>query len=239
MSDRWKDMHSGALPKHDVMGPVTRALEAGSLAAAGGLVLANLARLAGEPRALAWWLPLALAAGAVAADFVSGLVHWTADTWGRESLPFFGARFLRPFRIHHVNPDDILERDFIDCNGDVALLACPVLLGAVLTPLSEELGCAASVFFAAFGAVSLPTNQVHQWAHQVEPPRPIAWLQRCGLILSRAVHAGHHEAPHTTRYCIATGWCNPLLEAIGFFPTLERAISALTGLRPRSDERLA
>ena len=138
-------MHTGALPKHDVMGPVTRALEAGAIAAAVALVLANLARFAGAPVLLAWWLPLALAAGALAADFVSGLVHWAADTWGRESLPFFGPRFLRPFRIHHVNPDDILERDFIDCNGDVALLACPVLVGAALTSLSEEIGCAASV----------------------------------------------------------------------------------------------
>jgi hypothetical protein len=239
MSDRWKDMHTGAPPKHDVMGPVTRALEAGSIAAAVALVLLNLIRFAGEPRLLAWWLPLALAAGAVAADFVSGLVHWAADTWGRESLPFLGPRFLRPFRIHHLNPEDILERDFIDCNGDVALLACPVLLGAALAPLSEELCCAASVFLAAFGTVSLPTNLVHQWAHRVEPPRVVAWLQRRGLILSGAVHAGHHTAPHTTRYCIATGWCNGALEAIGFFPALERAISALTGLRPRSDETYA
>jgi ubiquitin-conjugating enzyme E2 variant len=239
MTDRWKDMETEELPKHDVMGPVTRALELGSIAAAVALVLLNALRLAGEPRLLAWWLPFALAAGAIAADFVSGLVHWAADTWGRDSLPFIGPRFLRPFRIHHVNPEDILERDFIDCNGDVALLACPVLLGAALTSLSEELGCALSVFLAAFGTVSLPTNLVHQWAHRPDRPRVVAWLQRRGLILSRAVHAGHHTAPHTTRYCIATGWCNSTLEAIGFFPALERVISALTGLRPRSDETYA
>jgi len=232
-------MHTGALPKHDVMGPVTRALEGASLAVAAALVLANLARLAGEPRVLAWWLPLAVAAGALAADFVSGLVHWTADTWGRESLPFFGARFLKPFRIHHVNPEDILERDFIDCNGDVALLTAPVLLGAALTPLAHDLGCAASVFLAAFGTISLPTNQVHQWAHDPQPPRFVAWLQSRGLVLSRLVHAGHHVGPYTSRYCIATGWCNSALEVLGVFPALERVITALTGLRPRADERRA
>jgi ubiquitin-conjugating enzyme E2 variant len=134
-----------------------------------------------------------------------------------------------------VNPEDILERDFIDCNGDVAMLACPVLVTAAVTPLSEELACAASVFLAAFGAISLPTNLVHRWAHMRRPPRAVAWLQRRGWILSREVHAGHHAAPHTTRYCIATGWCNSALEAIGFFPALERAISAVTGLRPRGD----
>ncbi len=229
-------MHTEALPKHDVMGPATRAVEAAALAAAGALVLVNLARLGAEPALLAWWLPLALLAGAVAADFASGIVHWTADTWGHESLAFFGPRFLRPFRIHHVNPDDILERDFLDLNGDVALLACPVLLGAALTPLSDEVGQVTSVFLAAFGGFSLPTNQVHQWAHRVTPPHFVGWLQRRGLILSRAVHQGHHTAPFTSRYCIATGWCNPALEALGFFPALERAITKVTGLRPRSDE---
>jgi plasmanylethanolamine desaturase len=228
--------HAEALPKHDVMGPVTRALEAGSLLLAGALVAWNAARFAAEPRVFAWWLPLALLAGALAADLVSGLVHWAADTWGHESLVFFGPRFLRPFRVHHVNPDDILERDFVDLNGDVALLACPVLLGAALTSLSDELSSAASVFLAAFATFSLPTNLVHRWAHQAQPPRLAAWLQRHGLILSRAVHLGHHTAPHTSHYCIATGWCNAALESLGFFPALERAIESLTGARPRSDE---
>jgi TMEM189-like protein len=225
-----------ALPKHDVMGPVTRALEAASLAAAGLLVLWNAARLLREPNVWDWWLPLALLAGALAADLMSGLVHWAADTWGRESFPVLGPRFLKPFRVHHVNPDDILERDFVDLNGDVALLACPVLLGAALTPLAEDLWGTLGVFLAAFGSFSLPTNLVHRWAHQAEPPRIAAWLQRRGLILTRAVHQGHHTAPHTSHYCIATGWCNGTLERIGFFPALERAIEAVTGARPRSDE---
>lgn len=227
-----------ALPKHDVMGPVTRALEAASLAAAGLLVLWNAARLLYEPNVWSWWLPLALLAGALAADLVSGLVHWAADTWGRESFPVLGPRFLKPFRVHHVNPDDILERDFVDLNGDVALLACPVLLGAALTPLAEDLWSAVGVFLAAFGGFSLPTNLVHRWAHQADPPRIAAWLQRRGLILRRAVHQGHHTAPHTSHYCIATGWCNGTLERIGFFPALERAIEAITGARPRGDEAI-
>src|SRR5262249_13362066 len=127
------------LPKHDVMGPLTRGLEAASIAAALALLLLNAARFLGEPRLAAWWLPLALAARVLAADFASGIVHWTADTWGREPLPLLGVRFLRPFRIHHVNPDDLCERGFVDCNGDVALLVCPVLLGSWLLPLESDL----------------------------------------------------------------------------------------------------
>ena len=225
------------LPKHDVMGAWTRSLEALSIAAALALVLLNAARFAGEPRLVAWWLPLVFVAGVVAADFASGLVHWTADTWGRESLPVVGVRFLRPFRIHHVNPDDLCERDFVDCNGDVALLVCPLLLGSWLVPLESELLGATSIFAAVFGAASLPTNQVHQWAHLREPPRVVAWLQRRGWILSREAHARHHTAPFAVGYCITTGWCNRALDRLGFFRAAERIISRLTGLVPRDDER--
>lgn len=215
----------------------TRALEAGSIAAALALVALNAVRFAAEPRLFAWWLPLVLPAGVLAADFASGIVHWTADTWGRESLPVLGIRFLRPFRIHHVNPDDLCERDFVDCNGDVALLVCPLLLGSWLVPLESELLGATSVFAAVFGAATLPTNQVHQWAHLPQPPRFVAWLQRRGWILSRAAHQRHHAPPYTSSYCITTGWCNRALDRLGFFRAAERVVGRVTGLVPRDDER--
>jgi plasmanylethanolamine desaturase len=228
-------MHTGSLPEHDAMGPTTRAIEAASIAASAALVAASFVRLARAEEVTGWWLPLAAFAGAIAADLSSGAVHWVADTWGSESMPFLGRRLLRPFRVHHVNPDDFLRRDFVDCNGDVALLTCPILLASWLVPLSGEWGAAAAVFLLAFASVSLPTNQVHQWAHMPRPPRAVVWLQRRGLILSRAEHSLHHSGDHTARYCIATGWCNSALDAIGFFSALERAISAVTGLQPRGD----
>ena len=61
-----------------------------------------------------WWLPIALVAGVATADFLSGLIHWGADTWGRDDLPIVGQRLLVPFRVHHVNPNDFLRRSFID-----------------------------------------------------------------------------------------------------------------------------
>src|SRR5262245_16303950 len=121
-----------SLPRHDDLGALSRAVEVASLAAAGALVLAHVVRLAAEP--LSWWTPPLVLAGMVAADFVSGLIHWAADTWGKETLPVLGPRFLRPFRVHHVNPDDILRRDFIDANGDVAMIALPFLAAAFLLP---------------------------------------------------------------------------------------------------------
>ena len=120
---------------------------------------------------------MVLAAGVVA-DLMSGVVHWVADTWGHESWPVIGPRLLRPFRVHHVNPDDMLGRGFLDLNGDVALLTLPLLATAWLLPTESRAGLVAATFFTAWAAWALPTNQVHQWAHMVRPPRAVRWLQR-------------------------------------------------------------
>ena len=201
------------------------------------LLACNIVRLFNASALTVWWTPLVIVTAALGADLVSGVVHWTADTWGSETCPLFGRRFLRPFRVHHVNPDDFLRRDLIDCNGDVAMLNLPMLAGALLIPLDTWGGQMAAVALVAFCTASLPTNQVHQWAHMTAPPGLVGRLQRAGFILSHEDHARHHRKPHVANYCIATGWCNRGLTAIGFFVVLERAVTALTGLQPRHDEQ--
>ena len=223
------------LPAHDDVGGVTRALEGLSLVAAGALLVANIAQVFTGGLALYWWSPLVIICAALLADLVSGLVHWTADTWFSETMPVLGRRFLRPFRVHHVNPADFLKRDAIDCNGDVAMLNIPFLVIALALP-KTAIGGTVSLALLVFAAVSLPTNQVHQWAHMPSPPRVVHWLQRRGLILSSEAHAQHHEEPYVANYCIATGWCNRWLATIGFFPACERLVTRITGLEPRVDE---
>jgi ubiquitin-conjugating enzyme E2 variant len=228
---------SARLPGHDAISRTTRALEIGSLGVAFALLLANIAHVFATGLLVHWWAPIIVLVSAVAADFVSGLVHWTADTWFSETMPVLGRRFLRPFRVHHVNPDDFLRRDVIDCNADVAMLNIPILAAALMVPVGTDVGAAASLAFATFAAVSLPTNQVHQWAHMPVPPAPIRWLQRHRLILSIEDHARHHHEPFVTNYCIATGWCNRWLSATRFFPSCERLITQLSGVEPRADEK--
>jgi hypothetical protein len=225
------------VPGHDAVSRLTRAVEISFIGTAAVLVAANVVRLAAGGVLPHWWTPLVVVSAAYAADFVSGLVHWTADTWFSETMPVLGRRFLRPFRVHHVNPDDFLRRGFVDCNGDVAMLNTPVLAGALLVPLTTDAGAALSLALLAFAATSLPTNQVHQWAHMPAPPGAIQWLQRRRIILSRDDHARHHRQPYVANYCIATGWCNRWLSAMGFFPAFERAITRCFGVEARADER--
>jgi ubiquitin-conjugating enzyme E2 variant len=225
------------VPGHDAIGRLTRTVEIFFIVLAAVLLVANVVRSLSAGVFLHWWTLPVLVLSACTADLASGLVHWTADTWFSESMPVLGRRFLRPFRVHHVNPDDFLRRNFVDCNGDVAMLNAPLLIAALAVPSSSDGGAAVALALTAFAATSLPTNQVHQWAHMPTPPAAIRWLQHWRILLCADDHARHHQEPYVANYCIATGWCNRWLTAIGFFPACERLITRCFGIEPRADER--
>jgi ubiquitin-conjugating enzyme E2 variant len=210
--------------------------EAISVAAAVVLLMIHASRFATTRQTWVWWMPLVALAAWPAADLVSGVVHWLADTWGNEQFPFFGSRFIRPFRVHHVNPRGMLESGWFDTNGDTALVTIPILLAVFAIPLDPAWGRAAAVFLVAFCFWGAPTNQIHYWAHSPRPPTWVAWLQRRRLILGPDHHDIHHASPYATHYCITTGWCNPLLSRLGFWRGLERIVTAITGIKPRADD---
>ena len=222
--------------RHYEMTRAQRLFSIASIAAAISLLAMLAVRIALAVSG-SWWTLPAIVAGIALADLLSGVVHWCADTWGDDDLPVIGRRLLKPFRLHHVDPDDFLRRSFIDANGDVAFAAMVPLLALLTMPLD---GAVADLFVTigfALCAVGMWTNQIHQWAHMRVPPRPIAWLQDAGLLLGRDDHAEHHGGAFDRHYCITTGWWNRPLEMVGFFRRLESAITALTGARPREDDR--
>ncbi len=199
------------------------------------LLVMALCRIANQTSLLfAEYLGIALA-GWLLADFLSGLLHWAADTWGRIDTPVIGRRLLHPFRVHHVNPRDILARGFLDLNGDVAAVCLPFLALALWLPLDGPIARSLVVLLTATVGFALPTNQVHQWAHMSQPPRVVTALQRLRLVLTRRGHARHHANPAGGHYCITTGWCNALLTRSGFYTSLEHGIATITGWQPRSD----
>lgn len=207
-----------------------------AIVAAVGMVAACVLRIVAELDLWQWWVPLAFVAGVAAADLGSGLVHWAADTWGRDDIPVIGPRLLVPFRVHHINPDDFLSRHFVDTNGDVAAVVLPILAGLLHVPLVSAWGGALTIFGTALCGVGMFTNQIHQWAHMPSPPRAVIFLQNRRLLLGRAAHREHHSRPYDAHYCITTGWCNRPLEAVGFFRGLEAVITRITGARPRQDD---
>ncbi len=204
------------------------------LALEAGIVYRVIPHVAESP----WLVLSAVLLGFLGADFVSGFVHWMADTWGSVDMPLIGKALIRPFREHHVDPKAITRHDFIETNGNNCLISLWVAVIALLLPLGPE------HLFALFmttwmGALILWvmfTNQFHKYAHMDRPPRIATWLQKLHLILPPSHHDIHHTAPFNKYYCITVGWVNWPLTFFRFFPMLERIVTALTGILPRKDD---
>lgn len=209
----------------------------------------GLAILAAPPLAafhLASWLGVAseplpllgVALGVLAADLVTGTVHWACDTWGDERTPWLGPGLIRGFREHHRDPEAMLASDWIEANGEAATAGTLAYLAMALPPCAALLREHAFVYAFLWSLVGFAAlaNQLHQWAHAPAPPRWARPLQRCGL-LSPERHALHHRPPHTGAYCITSGLLNRPLDALGYWRALERAVTRLTGLQPRAHRR--
>ncbi|XP_053200347.1 plasmanylethanolamine desaturase-like [Panonychus citri] len=190
------------------------------------------------------WFTVFLAAisGIIAADFISGLVHWSADTWGSVELPLVGKAFIRPFREHHIDPTAILRHDFIETNGDNFMSIIPALIYLAIyfnyndsKSIGTNYNSLCFIFLLAIFIAS--TNQIHKWSHTYFGlPRIVVFLQDIHLILPRKHHRTHHISPHESCYCITTGWLNYPLDYIYFWYWLELTISSLTGHKPREDD---
>lgn len=181
---------------------------------------------------LGWWplLVVATLAGVCAADVATGVTHWLFDRCFEEATPVLGPAFVQPFREHHRDPTAIVRHGFLEVSGNNALALCPVLWAC--TPLAAGFGTAfAETLWLGFAlaaiAAAFVTNQIHRWAHAAAVPAPVRWLQRHGWVLSPAHHALHHCGAHDRAYCVTTGWMNPVLDGLGVFRSVERA------LRPR------
>ena len=188
------------------------------------------------------WLTLAaFLTGFIVADWVSGFVHWLADTWGSTDTPLVGKALIRPFRGHHVDQRAITRHDYIETNGNNCAISVPWALGSLLAPLDH--GWHHAVLFTVVSITSMifwvmMTNQFHKWAHETDEERPgiVTWLQRFHLILPPEHHRIHHTRPFLDYYCITTGWLNWPLKKLGFYRTSERIITSLTGAIPRKDD---
>ncbi len=213
-----------------------RRLEIASIATfliGSGILAGRLLRYSGGA---GWLIAAAIFLGLIAADFVSGFVHWMADTWGSVETPFFGEALVRPFREHHTDQLAITRHDFIETNGNNSLVSLPVLGAAFCIPLDHASGLFAAALLWSLVLWVFGTNQFHKWAHQKERPVLVRWLQRVHLILPPDHHALHHRTPFLQHYCITTGWLNVPLAATKFFRALEFVVHKSTGMVPREDD---
>jgi plasmanylethanolamine desaturase len=205
-------------------------MEWAAIVVASALWLLLAARLVqgGGLTASFWWVTaLGALAGYLAGDLMSGVVHWFCDTFFEESSPLIGRVLIHPFREHHRDPLAMTRHDFAEIAGNSCLALAPLLAVVALLPAPARplwLGVYAGLL--VFTVVAVVTNQLHKWAHMPAVPAFVTRMQRTGLILRPLRHAAHHRT-QAEAYCVATGWLNPPLDRIAFFPRLERALVAL------------
>lgn len=154
--------------------------------------------------------------GWLAADLLSGIAHWAFDSFGNVKTPVIGNSFIRPFRAHHADPEEMTRHDFVETHGSSCLAALPLLAGATLMAPDTWTGTLlqAALLFTAMGV--LATNQCHKWTHmhEIETPRFVIWAQRRWLILPREQHRLHHTPPFDTHFCMSSGWLNAPFNAL-------------------------
>jgi len=183
-------------------------------------------------------LPIAALFAFLTADLLSGLVHWAADTYGTRNTPFFGPKFIAPFREHHVDPLAITRHDFVEANGDNCFCALTFIVPTYLfvPARAEPWGVVAGLFVLLVSLSVVLTSVAHGWAHAgEEAPRIAKWMQRMGFLISSEHHAMHHVTPHKTHYCITNGWLNPILDRTRFFRRVERIVDGLGVTRAEHD----
>lgn len=184
-----------------------------------------------------WLLISASLAGWVAADFISGFVHWLADTWGTFETPLVGKTFLRAFREHHVDPEAIAHHDFIELNGANCFVTLLVLVPVLFAdPLNGALPLFGITFVLSLSLWTFFTNMIHAATHRPKNPAVVEWLMKAHLIMGREHHQIHHTPPFAKYYCITTGWLNPILTGVSFFRVLEKLVTWTTGMLPRQDD---
>jgi sterol desaturase/sphingolipid hydroxylase (fatty acid hydroxylase superfamily) len=205
--------------------PAQPAIEVVALVVSTGLLLAVGTRFAGRLDGAAGIALAVLAAvsGYVAADLVSGLVHWFCDRFFEDDSALIGPLLIAPFREHHRDPRGMTRHGFLELTGNSALGLVPVLGAASWAPLPPF----ADAALIAFALAALATNLLHGWAHAERVPAAIAWLQTRRLILGPEAHAQHHAPGHRGAYCVTSGWMNGLADSLGVFERLERTLRAL------------
>jgi plasmanylethanolamine desaturase len=159
------------------------------------------------------------------ADFLTGLFHWVEDTYGVPSWLLVGKPVILPNIDHHRRPQPFTMGSFLMRNIQPLLGVLIVLVAFLLFGLSSW-PLALVALLTGFG------NEVHTWAHRKHNGPVVTLLQEMGLAQSKAQHAQHHKPPFDGYFCTLTNVCNPVLERLRFWKSLERGLSLL-GIHPK------
>jgi hypothetical protein len=165
------------------------------------------------------------------ADFVSGLIHWLEDAYGREDFPIIGPLITKPNILHHHKPREFTHKNWLQSSWDLVLINLAIVgIAALFRRLTWPVWL--------FALVSANSNEIHKCAHRTprENGRFITLLQRLKILQGPRHHAKHHTDPKESHYCAVTIVMNPILDGIGFWSNLEWLIWKTLGVQRREDK---
>ena len=126
-------------------------------------------------------------------DLLTGIYHFVTDRgWNFKHQ-------VDMFRDHH-NTNTMLGFDWQPMVAGFPVLCLGVWI--------------ADSFLMALGSFAILAQIPHYYAHVPNPPAAIKLLQRWGLMITPAHHAGHHGGAFDTNFCIFTGWADYLLNPL-------------------------
>lgn len=163
-------------------------------------------------------------------DFVSGLLHWLEDSYGRPEWPLTGWLVTIPNIIHHHRPTYFTKHSWLRSAQVLIVLGSAILVSAWLLDLL-------SWQVLLFVAIGMNANEIHKWNHLPRSRRNsfVVLLQELRLLQTPEHHARHHGGTKDSHYCVITNVLNPVLERLGFWRLLEGAITRFFQASKRPD----
>lgn len=153
----------------------------------------------------------------IAADFISGLIHWAEDRYFRAEWPIIGKYVAIPNMIHHENSQAFLAGSYWTRNWTTIVPAAVAMALRLALPGLNNLWLAFLFLTQA--------NEVHAWSHMTGKVNPVIHaLQETGVLQSPRHHADHHRSPNMVRYCVLSNWLNPVLDSVRFWDLLEAGL---------------
>lgn len=163
-------------------------------------------------------------------DFVTGFFHWAQDSLGKPTTPFWGAVFVAPNELHHVEPGAMNKIHWFRYSLPIYGIIIVMLLFSWIT---GHLGWQG--WFAAF--VGLFSQQAHRWTHTPRKALPpaVIFMQRIKVLQGARHHWKHHINNHITHFCVVTPWVNPVMDRLHVWRFLERLFVPVFGAPRRPD----